>query len=156
MPKYNSICKKCGKEYYSCKTCNNYYFRWKVLCCSVECFQQYMMIDEQIKGDKMSKSKKLNMAHPLRGVTYENNLMHDFKDYSILSESDNWLKSTLKDRIYVVNDVQYLYIPRITFLDIINDIREDAYSEGYDNCKKDMQKGKRKLKKNSEENIDEK
>lgn len=43
--KPNKECKCCGKMYYGCKSCDevNAYFAWRTICCSRECFQEYML-----------------------------------------------------------------------------------------------------------------
>ena len=144
IPTPNSTCKICNTKYYSCKNCNNN-FRWKNVTCSIDCFNIYISkINDKDGETTMDKSKKLNMVHPLRGMAYEDNQMHDFKDYEILSEQENWLLSTYKDRKYEINDMQYLYVPRITLIDIIKDIREDAYSKGYKDGKFSKRKSVKK------------
>lgn len=134
MPQPNTQCKVCGIDYYSCKTCDDKFFKWKSVACSVECFQKYMGSDLM---SLRTKSEKLDIKYPLRGVTYEDNQMHDFSDYHIVSETNNWLFSSYKNRKYEVNDIQYFYIPRMTFLDIIEEIRKDAFEEGVKSVKGD-------------------
>jgi len=151
MPKSNTFCKICGKKYYTCVNCNKNFFKWKNVACSVECFQKYITNQAEKKdGDNMDKAKKLNIKHPLRIKTFENDKMHDILNFNILSEKENWMKSTDKNRIFEINDVVYLYIPRLTMLDIINDIREDAIGEGYEKAKKEILENKKKIKKNIE------
>lgn len=41
MPKYNRKCPVCGEEYYCCRSCISIN-SWKNVCCSQECYREYV------------------------------------------------------------------------------------------------------------------
>ena len=62
LPKANATCANCGKRYYICRDCEKLYnkgvFVWKKVCCSPECYQEYITKQGDDSAHEQKKAKK--------------------------------------------------------------------------------------------------
>ena len=59
--KANTICRHCGKEYYSCYHCIKTQ-NWRSICCSLECYQEYQKAILESRGISVTIPKRTDMT----------------------------------------------------------------------------------------------
>lgn len=116
-----------------CKSCTNYNYRKDF--CSPKCFQEYMK-----KGYDIMK--EYPMINPVRGKIFDGDKMVDilYFDFETL-ENHKFIDHYNIERN--INDFHHIILYREAFIDILKNVRDNAYKDGYNECKKN----KRKLKK---------
>ena len=73
---------------------------------------------------------KYNMKFPIRGMLHEERTMVDIHTFAINDSKDNIFISSYQDREYCIDDFIYLYIPRLVFKDIIDQVYQSGVEEG--------------------------
>jgi len=131
MNKLNKRCLECNKLFKACLNCSKLgAFGWRSSFCSIECFKTQM--SKRLEEDNMRKNKenKYGMKFPIRGVTHENNRMHDIHTFAINNSKDNIFISNENDLEFCVDDFVYFYIPGHVMKDIIEQIYKNGFEDG--------------------------
>lgn len=76
------------------------------------------------------------MKYSLRLKSYENDEIHDIKDFYINSEKDNKFISEYKDYDFNFDDAQYFIITGKVFKDIVKQLCVENYQRGLLDAKK--------------------
>ena len=69
-------------------------------------------------------------THPVRIKVFDEDQIHDIHTFAINSPKDNKFISTLEDREFCVDDMQYLIMYGDVFAKILKDIYQDGVEEG--------------------------
>lgn len=93
------------------------------------------------------KDKHINgMKHSIRLKVFDEDQMHDIKDFEIVDAKNNTFISTYNDMDFCIKDVQYAIIYGNVLEDIIDSVYKEAYEKGL--------KDSKKPKKQKEETLD--
>ena len=107
IKKPNTICRNCGKAYYSCYHCLKRQ-NWRTVCCCEECYNEYAQKVLESRGKTIQVSKRTDMTEK------------EVKDFIKNTSEDETIEKTKKE----LND----YIeenPDMSINDIVKKVNED-------------------------------
>lgn len=61
IKKTNTICRNCGKKYYSCYHCLKKQ-NWRTVCCNETCYNEYVQKILETRGQTIEISKRMDMT----------------------------------------------------------------------------------------------
>lgn len=86
---------------------------------------------------KTLKDKHIaGLKYSLRMKVFDEDQMHDIKDFEINNSKNNKFISSVDDMEFCIKDGQYFIIPGSTFEQIIEDLYKEAYEQGIKDSKK--------------------
>lgn len=115
MSKTNRKCLNCGEDYYVCKNCVSIH-SWKNICCSPECFREYMS-----KTNAPTEAIETNTWEDIKLSVIMRGCLNDGKTIDIVAYDPDLGKIDCTDEITkVTSDFRYFIVPVDEMQEIFN------------------------------------
>lgn len=119
MSKTNRKCLNCGEEYYVCRHCISIN-SWKNICCSQDCFREYMSGEQSnVKANETKTWEDIEMNIIMRGC------LNNDKTIDIVAYDEDLGRIDCTDGITkTLDDFRYFVVPKEEMMDIFERIKE--------------------------------